>query len=71
MSKNRVWVVGRTPDECLLINEVRIVEEYTGETNLKKGIVEIIPIKLSQKKTILLYCSQVFKGRDLFQDSSF
>jgi len=71
MSKKRVWVVGRTPDERLLIDEVRIVEEYTGEINLKEGIAEVIPIKLSQKKTILLYCSQVFKGRDLFQDSSF
>jgi len=71
MSKNRIWVIGRTPDERLLIDEVRIVEEYTEGINFKEGIVEIIPIKLTQKKIVLLYCSQVIKGRDLFQDSSF
>ncbi len=68
-ARARSWVRGN--DEFLLVSRIRIVREYKEHGNLPRGIVKIVPMKISDKKVALLYCAQVFKGGDLSKDPPF
>jgi len=71
--QQRTWITGTTKDERILIDHVEIVSksDYKEETDLPEGITVIIPKELPKGKIILYYCVKVFRGRDLFKDSSF
>ena len=70
--KERTWIPGRTLDERLLIEKVEIVNEGYEKVAIPQGIIEVVPMKLSQGKIALLYCVQILQGRNLFvKDSSF